>query len=622
MANDQPNRNNLQIPKQHKVVIIGGGPVGLTASLLLSQYHIPHILVEQMAKPDNHPQAHFINCRSMEIFRELNGLDQVIYAHSAPRNEWRRFVYSTGLADLPALNHIKPTSAGALLGVVDHFADVQDERFSPGRVTHFPQHDFVRLLREAALQNPFCILMEGFRAKIRENRDRVTVMLSSCRGGAYHQIDTQFVVAADGAHSSTRKQLGIALEGQTGTVQHLINVHFMSPQLARHLQSRIPAMLYFVYNSSGVAVLVAHALKKGEFVAQIPYFPPLQRPEDFDQKKCIELLQALAGIKIPIDICSIRKWRMGIGLASRFQSEQGRCFLIGDAAHQFTPAGGFGMNTGIQDAHNLIWKLALVLGCENSAQIKPAHQLLSSYEHERKPIARENAKLSVENYHLTLRIPKAIGLNYGMIKRLLQFISCWPQLYPLKRRLFHLVLRLGLKQVEWLKFNFSLARRRRRAVHKIFSDAKRQTLQLLFPGQDLGFNYTTGWLFGADMNEMGAIDPFVHRPQLKIGGRMPHFWLVDKRDRRVSVLDLPSRMMGASALPAYVLLMAGELKTAVPEIDELTGQPIAKVFVSHIRPLHRNHFSYDRNRPSFLPKSYAILIRPDGHIAWLKTRAE
>ena len=85
--------------------------MGLLASLLLSHYQEPHVLVEQLPTPDNHPQAHFLNCRSMEILRELDMLNQAIYARSAPADEWRRFVYCTGLADLPSVDHIQPASA-------------------------------------------------------------------------------------------------------------------------------------------------------------------------------------------------------------------------------------------------------------------------------------------------------------------------------------------------------------------------------------------------------------------------------------------------------------------------------------------------------------------------------
>ena len=149
-------------------------------------------------------------------------------------------------------------------------------------------------------------------------------------------------------------------------LQNFLNVHFFSLELSECLRSRIPGMLYFIYSSAGVAVLVAHAFKRGEFVAQIPFSPPHQQTEDFDEQRCIALLRGLAGRPISINIRSIRTWRMGVWEASRFRSRGGRCFLIGDAAHQFPPAGGFGMNTGIQDAHNLIWKIAMALRSKKS----------------------------------------------------------------------------------------------------------------------------------------------------------------------------------------------------------------------------------------------------------------
>jgi len=232
----------------------------------------------------------------------------------------------------------------------------------------------------------------GRHADIREEPHQVTVTLTDCQSGRIQNIQTQFVVAAYEAHSSTRQQIGIDLISENGTLQHLINVHFFSSQLSELLRSRIPAMLYFVYASAGVAVLVAHALKRGEFVAQIPYFPPHQLSEDFDGNQCIKLLHSLTGKTIKVDVRSIRTWRMGVWEASRFRSKYGRCFLIGDAAHQFSPAAGFGMNTGIQNAHNLAWKIAMALQSKMIRFSEPAERLLASYESERQPIARLNAK--------------------------------------------------------------------------------------------------------------------------------------------------------------------------------------------------------------------------------------
>ena len=613
----------MKLPDSNKVIVVGAGPVGLVASLLLSKYHVAHVLVEQLAEPDDHPQAHFINCRSMEILRELDALDQIVRDQSAPLDEWRRFVYCTGLSDLPDRDQINSDSAGSLLGVVDHFANEPVEEYSPAQEVHFPQHDFVQLLRRKVLASKFCRLIEGRHADVRENRHHVTVMLTDCQTGRRQQLQTQFLVGADGAHSTTRQQLGIELISKNGILQHLINVHFFSSELSEWLRSRRPAMLYFIYSSAGVAVLVAHAFKRGEFVAQIPFFPPHQQAEDFDEQRCIALLRGLAGRPISISIRSIRTWRMGVWEASRFRSRGGRCFLIGDAAHQFPPAGGFGMNTGIQDAHNLIWKIAMALRSKKSYFSEFTERLLASYEDERRPVARLNATISIQNFKKTLLIPSAIGLDLNTANLLNRWIGSFPGPQAVKRACFHAAMRLGFKQIDWLKSNYLIVRHRHRAVRKIFEDAKQKTLQLRFPGQDLGIAYKEGWLVGRDKSGTDHFDPLTFEPDLKLGGRMPHFWLDNKDGRQISALDLPLLMMGADRLPCYVMLIAGKADVSAKIFDVTNNREFQPIVIAEIRLQSElqseTHFSFHQNRPFFLPPSFAIFIRPDGHIAWLYT---
>lgn len=608
--------------RSENIVVIGAGPVGLVASLLLSKYQIGHMLVEQLSEPDNHPQAHFINCRSMEILRELDGLDQVVRSESAPTDEWRRFVYCTGLSDLPVLDNCGSDSTGSLLGMVDHFADPPAAEYSPSQVTHFPQHDFVRLLRRHVLKSKFCRFVEGCRADVREHPQHVSVRLSDRQRNRQRKIQSQFVLGADGAHSAVRKQIGIDLVEEQPNLQHLINVHFFSPSLAAWLQNHIPAMLYFVYSTAGVAVIVSHALQRGEFVAQIPFFPPHQGSSDFDENRCSQLLAKLAGRQFNINIKSIRTWRMGTGHAARFRSEGGRCFLIGDAAHQVTPAGGFGMNTGIQDAHNLIWKIALVLRREHKIRSDFSERLLQSYEKERQPVARLNADLSIQNFKKTLRVSSAIGLNLSAANLLSRVLARIVAPDPIRRTFFEMGMRLGLKQIDWLKSSHLIARQRGRALNRIFRDAKRQTLQLLFPGQDLGFTYREGLLVGKTQPFAGHFNPFRFEPSLVVGGRMPHFWLNGKNGRRISVLDLPTLMLGADGLPRHVLLVVGDTKRAIENRDEIDSaelQPVVRVDVSTNPDIEAAaDFSIHQVVPEFLPDSFAVLMRPDGHIAWLQ----
>jgi 2-polyprenyl-6-methoxyphenol hydroxylase-like FAD-dependent oxidoreductase len=603
------------------IAVIGAGPVGLTASLLLSKYRIRHLLVEELTEPDDHPQAHFINCRSMEILRELGGLDQVIRTRSAPANEWRRFVYCTGLSDLPAEYDSGAGTVNSLLGVVDHFADLPVDDYSPVQVTHFSQHDFVRLLRRYIRKNQYCHFLEGQRADIQEHLDHVTIHLSNRQTGLRRVIQTQFVLGADGAHSVIRKQAGIELVEDHPNLQQLINVHFFSPELADWLKMRMPAMLYFVYSTDGVAIIVSHALSRGEFVAQIPFFPPHQRATDFDENRCRVLLENLAGSRFAFDINSIRSWRMGTGYASRFRSGGGRCFLIGDAAHQVTPAGGFGMNTGIQDAHNLVWKIARVLKGDLPFGSKAAEGLLESYEAERKPVARLNAALSVWNFKKTLGVSSAIGLNLAAANLLSRILTLNTGPASVRRTLFQTAMRLGLKQIDWLKSDHVIARHRRRALNRIFQNAKQETLQLLFPGQDLGFIYRNG-----NSNDEGRpvgdyFDPFYFKPQLIVGGRMPHFWITAEGGQRISVLDLPTRMMGADGVPRYVLLEVHD-EVAFKKVEETEFsdfQPMVRVVINTRADTEpKTDFVTHQKIPQGLPRSFTVLVRPDGHIAWLQ----
>ena len=312
---------------------------------------------------------------------------------------------------------------------------------------------------------------------------------------------------------------------------------------------------------------------------------------------------------------------MGIGVAARFRSKRGRCFLIGDAAHQMTPAGGFGMNTGIQDAHNLVWKIAAALRWKRTGDPETVARLLASYEAERQPVARQNADLSLQNFRTTLRVPGAIGLPLRVANRLCRLTDRLVLPRKVKRALFNAAMRLGLKQVDWLRTDTVLARRRRRALGSIFADAKRQTLQLLFPGQDLGFVYKKGWMAARLPYAADRFDPVVFRPKLILGGRMPHFWLLDHRGRRISTLDLPSEMTAEDKSPCYVMLSAGNGQQALPLIDDpLCRQfhPLAIARISpHNAPVDRDQFSFDRCRPSFLPRAFSALVRPYGHIAWL-----
>ncbi len=98
----------------------------------------------------------------------------------------------------------------------------------------------------------------------------------------------------------------------------IINIHFFSPALGRALASR-PAMMYFAFNDRAEAVVVAHSLRQGEFVAQVPFYPPLQKPEDFTEQACLRVIRLVSGVPDLADVRieQVRPWVMSAQVAER-----------------------------------------------------------------------------------------------------------------------------------------------------------------------------------------------------------------------------------------------------------------------------------------------------------------
>ncbi|KAF6263709.1 FAD binding domain-containing protein [Scenedesmus sp. NREL 46B-D3] len=490
------------------------------------------MVLERSQQLTQHPQAHYINNRTMEVFRGLPGLADQVAACSPPLEQWRRFVYCEAMA------------AGLLLGEVNHFpgqTTAQDPAVSPEPVTHLSQHRLLPLLLQQAQR---LSAAHGGCADIRFGSAVTAVSNQTARrgsadggSGAQQLVRCSYLVAADGAHSGIRALLGIALQGQEA-LQHLMSIHFSCAALGRSLlQQQRPAMLYFVFNRQLVAVVVAHDLERGEFVAQVPYYPPLQSPADFTPEVCGQIVADAAGWSLAqLQASPAAAAAAAPVVAEEYCAWDGRVMLAGDAAHRFPPAGGFGMNTGIQDAHNLAWKLAA---------------LLSTYPTERRPVAQANAALSVSNWHEAVRVPQALGLD--------------PQAAGLASRL-----------ASAAPLPAGVGRARRGSEHPAAAargpagdPGLGAELEAAVSQEDLGVAYQQGAVAteGAAMRDSAASgsgvggsvsagrgSPYV--PSTEVGGRLPHCWLEmlgqdGQQQQLVSSLDLAT----ASSLGLNMLLV-------------------------------------------------------------------
>jgi 2-polyprenyl-6-methoxyphenol hydroxylase-like FAD-dependent oxidoreductase len=618
MSNRIPTGHDQGSVDGSGIVIIGAGPVGLTASLLLSRYKVPHLLVEQRRKPMDHPQAHYISIRSMEIFREFDGLEQKIRAESAPLDEWRRYIYCKNIVDLPQSCNDKEPVVGSLLGVRDHFPAGPDRTLSPVWECNLPQNQLERLLREAVGTSHYCRFLEGRRvAEIRERGDGVQLKIMTVSSGTFDSIRCRYAVCADGAHSDTRRQLGIFRRKKTGVLQHLINVHFFSPALARMMRATLTGMLYFVYSPHGVGVFVNHGLQRGEFVLQLPYFPPHQQPDDFTRRSCETRIQELVGGPISVDVRSIRPWRLRAWNAERYRSEQGRCFLAGDAAHQMLPAGGFGMNSGIADVHNLMWKLALSLRTTAEERADDREAMLASYQTERQPVAERCIERSIQNYTRSLAVPAAIGIEPQAAK-LLDVVLRWiPAPSFLRRRVFATAMRIGLSQIKLLERDNLVGKIRRKDLAELFADPT-NTLALRFPKQDLGVVYRRGWLEAGSHSNHDETDADTFNTRLRTGGRMPHCELngAGKQTGPRSCVDLPAHAVDDDGTPVHLLLSIDLSRHCEAELEKRLSRRFYPLKIIRLGSNGESDLRLQSPRPAFLPKTGAVLLRPDGHVAF------
>ncbi|XP_059657738.1 uncharacterized protein LOC132304189 isoform X1 [Cornus florida] len=525
------------------VLIVGAGPVGLVLSILLTKLGIKCGVLEKSKTFSNHPQAHFINNRSMEVFRKLDGLAEEIQKSQPPVDLWRKFIYCTSLS-------------GSILGSVDHMQPQDFEKVvSPVSVAHFSQYKLTRLLLKQLENLNFHVhTYEGSKGfnhgPIREREilighdcvsidatDRsVTVTASFLKEGKYVEknIECGILVGCDGAGSTVRKLAGIDLTGEKD-LQKLVSVHFVSRDLGWYLLTERPGMLFFIFNTEAIGVLVAHDLKEGEFVFQIPYYPPQQKLEDFNSQMCERLIIKLVGRELAdIDVIDIKQWVMHAEVAEKFVSFDNRIILAGDAAHRFPPAGGFGMNTGIQDAHNLAWKLAAVV-----KGIAP-YSILRTYEMERKPIAIFNTALSVENFRAAMAVPAALGLDPSVANSVHRVINSGVgSILPseLQRAILDGIFTLGRAQLSDSVLNEKnpLGSLRLARLRRIFEGG--QSLQLQFPAEDLGFRYIQGAIVPDSESVSNAPETPTGRrrdyvPRADPGSRLPHM--------NVRVLSKPS----------------------------------------------------------------------------------
>ncbi|MFJ4798908.1 FAD-dependent monooxygenase [Kitasatospora purpeofusca] len=375
-----------RFPAATPVLIVGGGPVGLTLSLLLSAHRVRHLLVEARPGTSLHPKARGVSARSMEIFRSL-GLEEEIRRAGLPASHVR-FYRGRSLVDPDFVRTEAahgPTDRTAE-GPTDGAAAGAERTPAPGLICSQDALEAV-LLRRARELAPDAVEFATRLVAFTEDGQGVLATLEDRATGHRRTVRADWLVGCDGAASTVRSGAGIAMEGPTG-LGHYLSVRFEAP-LGEVVADRASAS-YFLTEPGRGGFMAAD--NDRHWIYQYPFDPVAGGvPEALgDHRQLARLVREAAGLPdLDVTVRDTMTWRMDARLAESYR--RSRVLLAGDAAHVVPPTGGHGMNTGIGDADNLAWKLASVV----TGTAGPA--LLDSYQDERRPLARQVIDHSLDN---------------------------------------------------------------------------------------------------------------------------------------------------------------------------------------------------------------------------------
>lgn len=357
------------------VLVVGGALTGLSSAVFLAWHGVPCLVVERHPGLLIHPRLRGITPRTVEAYRQV-GLEPAIRAASFAGDGDYRWV--TARAETLASPEYAPTEEEGEDGEV---GDASPCGFAP-----IDQDKLEVLLRARAEELGAQVRFSTELTAFTQDDEGVTATVTDRADGGSRTVGAHYLIAADGANSPVRRRLGIGVDGP-GPLFHTITA-LIEADLNPALRGRPVSIAYLGRPSPGT-ILMAHDDAGLRWVFGTGYRPDQDSPEDFTDQRVAELVRAAAGLpdlevrlrpQIPGTDLKLLGFTIGAQLAHSYRA--GRVFLVGDAARIVPPTGGLGGSTGIQDTHNLAWKLAAVL----HGQAGPG--LLDSYADERRPVGR------------------------------------------------------------------------------------------------------------------------------------------------------------------------------------------------------------------------------------------
>ena len=364
------------------ILISGGGLVGLSTAMFLAQHGVASLVVERLKESSKLPRAAFFHMRTLELFREA-GIEAQVREQSE-----REFTPDGAVVAVETL-------AGRQIASFIPSLNEGVEALSPCRRLFVSQPGLEPILRRRAEEAGAEVLCGYEVVGATQNSNGVAATIRNLESGETETISPRYLVCAEGGRSTLRDALGIEMDGH-GVFSNSITIYFKA-DLSPSLVNRNLSIIYVVNKDLSGFFRLEKNSKRG-FLAVNVVGDPRANPEaaanaagDTSEARLIELVRQAAGVPdLAVEIEGVARWRCTADIARRYRD--GRIFLAGDSVHLMPPTGGFGGNTGVHDAHNLAWKLALVL--KGAA----GPELLDTYEIERRPAGHFTVEQAYTRY--------------------------------------------------------------------------------------------------------------------------------------------------------------------------------------------------------------------------------